>query len=697
MRSLCAVLALFALAAPALAADEKPTPERSYAEAIRAASEDPALGAEHLAEFMRKNPRHPLADDAGLRLAEIYDQAGKRRDARDTLERVLELPAGDQSERARLRLAVLLRLQNDLPLAYDTARAIGFDALSEPEREQGHRMLADLARELGKKRAQLRWLGQLRGEVRGSARVAAVDAEIDREIAALNDAELAKTAAALRARVPAARLWLRSAERALARGDRVGAEAALEEARRTPLAGGDAAALAGLVRKLAGDRGAQDLLGLAAAPNGRLDASRAQGVIGIALPLSGELAAYGEESLQGALIAAGFFGARGSPAPGLRLDVRDTRGSAEGAREALEAFAADPDVLAVVGPLSGDEAEAAAAVADENELALMTLSRRDDVAAGRRSVFPLALAPRVEAELIAEYATATLGLRRFALLYPGDAYGLAVRAAFWDAVVARGGEVVAVARYAPDTQDFSTAIRRLVGYELLPPETLAAVGERDDMRKRAKRLPPKAASELRSAADALLAPDGSALPPYVDFEALFIPDSASNVGLIAPHLAFQNVLGVRLLGTSGWHDRDLLTLAGQHVDGAVFPSGFFAGSTQPELMEFQAAYQRAFARTPSYLAAQAYDAMQLLVRELLAGADERDEVVERLRAGSLHAGASGVIAIDKEGHVTKRPHLVGVERGAFMSVDEAGGAPFVRARSAPPAPVAAPERPEDRE
>jgi outer membrane PBP1 activator LpoA protein len=323
----------------------------------------------------------------------------------------------------------------------------------------------------------------------------------------------------------------------------------------------------------------------------------------------------------------------------------------------------------------------------------MTLSRREDVAEGRDCVFALALAPRVEAELVAEYATRTLGLRRFALLYPSDAYGLAVRAAFWDALVVRGGEVVAVVRYAPDTQDFSTTIRRLVGYDLLPPATLEAVKERDAMRKRAKRLPPKAANELRMEADALAAPDGSPLPPYVDFEALFIPDSAGNVGLIAPHLAFQNVLGVRLLGTSDWHDRGLLSLAGQHVDGAVFPTGFFAGSTQPQLKEFQAAYQRAFAKTPSYLAAQSYDAMQLLARELLAGANERGEVGRRLRSGSLHAGASGVIAIDRSGRVTKRPHLVGVERGAFMSVDETGGAPFVRARSAPPAPVAAPAKP----
>ena len=679
-----------ALAAPSRAADDEPTPERAYAEALRIAGEDPHDGAERLAEFLRKHKRHPLADDAGLRLAEIYEQAGERRDARAVYERVLDLPPGDQTERARLRLSFLWREQNQLDRAYETARRLRFAELSAPERERAHRMLADIAREQGKKRAQLGWLGQLRGDVRGSSRTAAVDAEIDREIAALSDAELVRSARELDGRVPAARLWLRSAERALARGERAGAEAALEEARRAPLAGGDAAALAQLVRKLSGDRGAQDLLGMSAAPDAGIDPSRASGVIGIALPLTGAYAAYAEETLQGALIAAGFFAAPGSHAPGLVLDVRDTGGSAEGARAALEAFAADPDVLAVIGPLSGDESEAAAEVADENELPLMTLSRREDVAAGRRHVFSLALSPHVEAELVAEYATATLGLRRFALLYPDDDYGLSVRAAFWDAVVARGGEVVSVVRYAADTQDFSTPIRKLVGFDLLPPATLAAVNERESMRKRAKRLPPAPAAELRAKADALLAPDGSALPPYVDFEALFIPDAAENVGLIAPHLAFQNVLGVRLLGTSGWHDRALLELAGQHVDGALFPSGFFPGSSQPHLMAFQAAYQHAFARTPGYLAAQAYDAMQLLVRELLAGADDRDELAAQLRRGSLLAGVSGVIAIDRSGRVTKRPHLVGVERGTFLSVDETGGAPLLRARSAPPAPIASP-------
>jgi ABC-type branched-subunit amino acid transport system substrate-binding protein len=693
MRARFAVALAFALLAPLGArAEEKLAPERAYAEALRVASEDPDAGVDLLAAFLKQHPKHPLADDAGLRLAELHAAAGRSREAGRVLERVLDLPHGDQTERARLRLAQHQRAEDDLEDAYETAAALRFAELSAPERTRAHRMLADLARELGLRTERLRWLGQLRGDARGSKEAAAIDGELDAEIGALSDAELLASASALAAQVPAARLWLRSAERALAHGEREAAELALEEARRAPLAGADATALARLAQRISGDRGAQDLLGMRALASGAPlpTATRAEGTLGVALPLTGDFAAYGEESLQGALIAAGFFGDAGAAPPGLRLEVRDTGGTAAGAAAALAELAADPSVLGVVGPLAGEEADAAAAAADAAGLPLMTLSRREHLEAGRSSVFPLALSPRIEAELVAEYATATLGLRRFALLYPDDAYGLAVRAAFWDAVEARGGEVVAVVRYAASTQDFSKPIRRLVGYDFLPPATLAALAERESMRKRAKRLVPKEAAVLNAAADALSAPDGSALPPFVDFEALFIPDASQNVGLIAPHLAFQGVLGVRLLGTSGWHHPDLLRLAGQHLDGAIFPSGFFAGSTQPALASFEASYQRAFQRAPSYLAAQAHDALLLLARELAAGATTRERVLAQLRAGTLLPGASGVIAIDRAGRVTKRPHLVGVEDGAFMSVDETGGEPALRARGAPPAPVAAP-------
>ena len=59
MRAALACVLALALAAPSAAAAEKQTPERAYAEALRIAGEQPALGAELLAEFMRKYARHP--------------------------------------------------------------------------------------------------------------------------------------------------------------------------------------------------------------------------------------------------------------------------------------------------------------------------------------------------------------------------------------------------------------------------------------------------------------------------------------------------------------------------------------------------------------------------------------------------------------------------------------------------------------
>jgi ABC-type branched-subunit amino acid transport system substrate-binding protein len=689
--AVCAALALACAGGGATHVDLG-NPERDYAEALRIASKDPAAGAERLRAFLDGHPESDLADDAGVRLAQLERDAGAPREAAKVLARVVKRqPHGDQTDRARLELAELLAERGERGAAYDAARPIDLSRLSLPERQRALALLTRLAHESGDGAEEIAWLGQSRAAARTAADVAASERALDAAIGALRPNELEGVARDLDKRVPAARVWLALANERLAAGDTQAAERALGEARRAPLLGDDAAALARLSSRLTGDHGAASLLAMADLEVGApiADAKGARGTLAVALPLSGELAAFGEESLNGVLLAAGFFGS-GAPPPDLAVEVRDTGGSAAGAKAALDALAADERVLGVVGPLTGDEGEAAAAAAEAAGLPLLTLSRREGLELGRTSVFPLALSPRVEAELVAEYATAKLGLHRFALLYPDDAYGETVRAAFWDAVEARGGEVVGVAHYAPGTQDFSTPVRRLVGYDLLPAETLKALEEREAMRKRARRLPPKQALELRTAADAMTAPDGSPLPPFVDFEALFVPDSYESVGLIAPHLAFQGVLGVRLLGTSSWQDPNLLRLGAQHLDGAVFPTGFVAGSARPHLAAFEASYQRAFGRAPSYLAAQSFDAATLLLRALATGADSRPDVLARLRRGVVLAGASGVIAIDENGRVTKRPHLLGIERGAFMSVDESGAPPFLRT---PPPPTTAPAVP----
>jgi ABC-type branched-subunit amino acid transport system substrate-binding protein len=393
-------------------------------------------------------------------------------------------------------------------------------------------------------------------------------------------------------------------------------------------------------------------------------------VIGAVLPLSGPYAAFGEESLQGVLLAAGLFDAAGSRS-GVEVRVRDSRGDAGAAAAAVHELAAQPDLVAVVGPLLAEAAEAAAHAAEQEGVPLLTLTRREEVARVGRFALQLGSSPRIETEFLADVAVRSLGLRRFAILYPDNAYGRALRAAFWDAVEARGGEIVGVARYPVDATDFASPIRRLIGYELLSGGEQAALAERERLRKRAQRLPPEQADALRAQAAALTAPDGGPLPPFVDFEALFVPDAHQKAALLAPHLAFHEVSGVRLLGTSGWNHPDLLRIGGEHVEGAVFTGEFLAESEQPQVAEFARRFTGAFGRAPGYLAAQAFDAANLVLLQLVQGRRDREALLAGLLATRDYPGVSGPMHVGPDGNAVKRPFLLGVRGGRIVPLDEA--------------------------
>jgi ABC-type branched-subunit amino acid transport system substrate-binding protein len=398
----------------------------------------------------------------------------------------------------------------------------------------------------------------------------------------------------------------------------------------------------------------------------------------VVLPLSGRYARYGEATLQGILLATGHFDPEQRRPSGIRLIIRDTGGDPARAAAAVRELAASSEVSAVLGPMLAAESEAAAAVAQELRLPLLTLSQRETVGAGRDQVLRLGETPRLEAELMAAYAVETLGLKRFAILYPNLEFGLGLRSAFWDAVEARGGEVVGVARYEPDATDFSAPVRRLIGYELLTFGQVEAIRERDRLLKRAKRLPAEEAAELRKKAREVTGPRESPLPPFVDFEALFIPDTYETVGLIAPHLAFHEVRGVRLLGTSPWNDPELLRLGGRHVNGAVFTAGSFGASERPHIAEYQRRFEAHFDRSPGDLAAAAFDAANLAVVGLARAGTDRDAWLRGLRALDRWSGVSGTIGFGSDGKPWKRPHLLGVERGELISVDERGEPPYLR-------------------
>ena len=189
------------------------------------------------------------------------------------------------------------------------------------------------------------------------------------------------------------------------------------------------------------------------------------------------------------------------------------------------------------------------------------------------------------------------------------------------------------------------------------------------MRRRARRLPPEEARALRDEALALTGPDDEPLPPIVDFDALFIPESHEKVVLIAPQLAFHEVTGTRLLGPNDWYDGDLLAIARKHVEGALVTAQFFPESTLPFVQSFARDFESAFERPPDALAAQGFDAANLVLVQLSDRRDTRASVRDGILTMRAYPGVTGILSMRADGNAHKRPFLLEIERGHFVQVE----------------------------
>jgi branched-chain amino acid transport system substrate-binding protein len=662
-----ALLAVAFVCAGCQTAPSVPGSDRqAYQAALRLHARDPEAGAAALRDFVEARPGSPLADDAALRLAETLVEQARDDEALRRLAWVLRAhPEGDRSDAARLLLARLQRARGQPAPAYRTAQGVRLSLLESERRLEAERLLAELAGEAGDRAGRLRWLARVRADG-PAADAERVDGEIEAALAELSPADLERVAGELGRTVPAGRVRLRQAEQALGRGEREEAERFLARASQLPLAPADAERLAAFEARLAGRPIADP-----GAPSAFPDATRLRGTLGVVLPLTGELAAAGGQTLDGILLASGVLD--GAPPPsdaatpgtGLRLRVLDTAGDPAAAATAVRELGADPALLAVLGPLTAEETLASAPEADRLGLPLVTFTRHGEAAAGHPAVFRIGLTPDAEAACLAEYAAGTLGLRRVGILHPQDAYGERMSALFSRAFEARGGGVASVASYPADATDFSGAIRLLIrGAGGTPAEPSRATPEAE---------PPAGV------------PGG--------FDGIFVPDAYRAASLIAPALAFAGVRGVRLLGTSAWNDPSLVAVGREHVEGAVFTGAVVRDGGSPILAEFAARFRAGFGRPPDALAALGFDGALLLLRGVVAGGSTREALRGGLLAAGPLEGVSGTTDFTADGNAERRPHLLGVEAGAIVDLEDIGRPPLLPRAPAPEAPAPATPRP----
>jgi len=362
-------------------------------------------------------------------------------------------------------------------------------------------------------------------------------------------------------------------------------------------------------------------------------------VLGVILPLSGRYAAFGKAVRRGIELALEQLGNAEFP---VKLLFRDSAGDADRSARAVSELANGEQALAVLGPLTGTAAEAAAARAQLERLPLLTLSQRNGLAETGPYVFRSSLTSALQAQALARYAIEERGLRSFAVLAPDNRLGREMSSRFAAEIEQRGGQIVASRSYAAEATDFRRQILLLKGEDPDAPEQPETPAT------------PEVEQEL----------------PPLPFEALFIPDYAERVGLIAPQLAYYEIRDVTLLGINGWNDPELLRLAGVYVEGAVFCDGFYRYSPYPFVQSFVNSYFERFGEEPTILEAQGYDAAGILLAQLSRGEQlTRDDLRNALSRLQNYPGVAGATSFDAQGDAQKVLFLLQVQNGNIVQIN----------------------------
>jgi branched-chain amino acid transport system substrate-binding protein len=345
--------------------------------------------------------------------------------------------------------------------------------------------------------------------------------------------------------------------------------------------------------------------------------------VGVGLPLTGSASVLGEQMRMGAGLAMVQRNARGGiNGRPIELVYGDDRGRATEAAKVAHRFADDPTVVAVIGHFNSACSLAGKPIyAEAGLLQFSPGSTNVDVCRGSDWTFRNLYSDDYQGRSIARYIWETLGLRRAAVLYDDDDYGVGLKDAFAAEAATLGLEIVGSYPYEREvTLDFGPDIDQSheLGAEII------------------------FVSGLYN-------------------EAALIAREARDKGIETPFIGGDAVLSEALLGVGG-----------EAVEGMLMTTPFIVHPDigGAEAQAFAEAFSDAYERTPDTWAALSYDAVnQLLDTIKEEGTDRtriRDHFARTTTPERAYNGVTGATYFDENGDCLKPAYVAVVRNDEFV-------------------------------
>ncbi len=340
---------------------------------------------------------------------------------------------------------------------------------------------------------------------------------------------------------------------------------------------------------------------VACAPPGQAPKSE-QITIGFMGPLSGDAASYGLSILKGAQLAVKEAGLTN-----VKLVTEDSKCDPKEAVSAINKLISVNRVQAIVGEVCSGATLAAAPIAEQNNVVMISASSTSPEISKQPWVFRTvpsdALQGAFGAELVAEQ-----GYKKLAILYSNEEYGLGFSKVLQEEFPRQGGKVVANEAVERGTVDLRTQLTKI-----------------------------KAAQ-----------PD-----------AIYIISNSPDSAVAALKQIKELGIAAAVYGSEGLKSDDIIKGAGNAAEGLIVTSVSVGN------IGFITKHQREYGTDPGPFAAQAHDAFKALAEALKQGATTGEQIKEKLTTVEF-AGASGYIKFDGKGDVSGNYDIYVVEEGKWV-------------------------------
>jgi len=328
--------------------------------------------------------------------------------------------------------------------------------------------------------------------------------------------------------------------------------------------------------------------------------------VGVYVDLTGATSSFGQSTKNGIELAIDEVNAAGGVnGKKIQLVIEDDQGRTEQAKTVVEKLIKQDKVVAVLGEVASSNSLAAAPVAQEAKIPMITPSSTNPTVTQKGDyIFRVCFLDDFQGSSMAKFAANTLKAKTAAIL--GDVnsdYSKGLTEFFEKEFTKLGGKVVAKEAYTQTDPDFKGQLTKI------------------------RNLNP---------------------------DVIYVPGYYGQVGIIARQ-ARELSMNMPLLGGDGWDSPQLWSLGGEALKNTFITNHYTADDPNPVIQNFVKAYKAKFGGvSPDSLAALAYDAAKVLADAIKrAGGTDSAKLRDAINATKDFAGVTGVISINAERNAIK--------------------------------------------